>query len=393
MRRRHRKPKEAMLLLNLIILIFAACGEQEKPNPGISTPPAAARAEGTEKEVLVLTFLGDIMAHDTLLENPPYDFIWDHLREYLLEDHLTFANLEFPVLPGLKPEGYPMFNGSPEYLRAAVMAGVEVFSLANNHSNDQGPLGIDGTIDLLSRFSETKNISFSGTRKSEEEPFTPVSIETSSFRIGFIAAAEFANSPFGEELLNLVPLSDPGKKEEFLTLIGKTAAGSDLLIVSYHGGEEYTFLPDREHREFYRQLWRQGADIVWAHHPHILQPWEYIEEEGRRGVIFYSAGNTVSGQRMDPDFRNPGSLRSDTGDGAAFRVFVIKKKGAVRVLAVKPLPFTNYPCQEKGITIIPFKDLPYFTCLSLQEVLFYREREIITRRRLLPWMTRNTPAN
>jgi len=88
--------------------------------------------------ILQLTFAGDIMIHTANYLTADYPAIYRSIAPLLRKDDLSFANLEFPVDPSRPFSSYPRFNGSPEYLRAAVEAGIDVFSLANNHAFDQG---------------------------------------------------------------------------------------------------------------------------------------------------------------------------------------------------------------------------------------------------------------
>jgi len=46
----------------------------------------------------------------------------------------------------------------------------------------------------------------------------------------------------------------------------------DFVIVSVHGGTEYVDQPPKYHLDFLKGLVDAGADLVIAHHPHVLQP-------------------------------------------------------------------------------------------------------------------------
>ena len=90
------------------------------------------------------------------------------------------------------------------------------------------------------------------------------------------------------------------------------------------------------------ELLNNGVDIVWANHPHVVRKWELVnvkkdkrmpaDEENLKcqKLIFYSMGNTISGQRTKPDFANPSADRDNTGDGLIINVdfekLVIKLK-------------------------------------------------------------------
>jgi len=66
------------------------------------------------------------MHHEINADTPDYDRIYDSARHLLHIDDLSFANIEFPVDPAREPAGYPIFNGTVEYLEAAVRAGFDL---------------------------------------------------------------------------------------------------------------------------------------------------------------------------------------------------------------------------------------------------------------------------
>lgn len=329
------------------------------------------------------------MAHDVNINRPPYSEIWSSTAPILLNDHLTFGNLEYPMLPAIPPEGYPRFNGPREYSEAAAEAGVDVFSLANNHANDQGPLGIISTRKVLHEIGQTRPVYFHGTKDSEEDAFEPLYIEKEGWVIGFISATEFLNSPWGEELVFIIPLYRENKEEEFLLLVEEAAASCDILIVSFHAGREYRLFPDPRVRDFYIKASDRGAHIVWGHHPHVLQPWEFRKKNGTKRVILYSTGNFVSGQTWNLDPSKPDSSRVDTGDSAIFRIQAVQTKRGTHISSVKPIPITNYRDPKKGITVMPFDLLLKETELSEEWRRFYEKRRTITRKRILPLGGRN----
>lgn len=65
---------------------------------------------------------------------------------------------------------------------------------------------------------------------------------------------------------------------------------SDIVIVSFHWGEELNFIHTERQRELAYLAINNGAKIVIGHHPHVLQRLEMYNE----GLIAYSLGNFVS---------------------------------------------------------------------------------------------------
>jgi poly-gamma-glutamate synthesis protein (capsule biosynthesis protein) len=69
----------------------------------------------------------------------------------------------------------------------------------------------------------------------------------------------------------------------------KASGRADLIVVSVHGGREYVDEPPDYHRDLLYGLVDAGADLVLAHHPHVLQP--VVWSRGR--PIVQSLGNFV----------------------------------------------------------------------------------------------------
>jgi hypothetical protein len=63
----------------------------------------------------------------------------------------------------------------------------------------------------------------------------------------------------------------------------------DVVIVSYHGGDEYVDRPPGNVRGDFRSIAESGADVIVGHHPHYVQG---IEWYGKT-LMMYSLGNFV----------------------------------------------------------------------------------------------------
>ena len=88
-----------------------------------------------------LTFAGDLMAHLSNYSFGPFSELYSGVKSILQSDDLSFVNLETPVDNTNIYSTFPRFNVNSEYVWAAIVAGFDVFSLANNHAADRGPPG------------------------------------------------------------------------------------------------------------------------------------------------------------------------------------------------------------------------------------------------------------
>lgn len=332
----------------LIISICSVSCEKENQTKTYTTDPALHQSDTTTRSRLVdaeqyteltLSFVGDLMAHSPSFMMSDYSEIYAGLGSILLEDSLSFANLETVVDPDREYSTYPCFNVQPDYVRAALEAGIDVFSLANNHSNDFGLESSFKTLNSLELLKDkhhdtntTENREsvrpyFSGLRSKKAENMQIRSINIDSWRIGFIAVTEILNSYKEAEAVYLVPFWDQKARDSFLELIKKEAPAYDLFIVSYHGGEEYVLETPERIQHYLERIHQAGAHIVWGHHPHVIQPWQLHYDGGElQGLILPSMGNFISGQTWHLGASDAETVRAYTGDTAILQLRVFKNK-------------------------------------------------------------------
>ncbi len=329
----------------------------------------------TQGTILQLTFAGDIMVHTANYLTNDYSAIYRAIAPLLRKDDLSFANLEFPVDPSRPFSGYPRFNGSPEYLQAAVDAGIDVFSLANNHAYDQGRDGLFQTLRVLSNTGEQshRRVYAGGIRGNLQAPFAPVEIRCRGFRIGFLAVTQTVNVPMPHFYVNVVDYRNHRHREAFLPFIEKIAPQYDLFILSYHGGREYSRRTEEEKMRFFELLLEAGVDIVWAHHPHVAQPHRLVERKEGRGLIMPSTGNLISGMPIGVKPQDPEHELAWTADSALWLVTVRVDQDRAAVQRVIALPIANYRNSRGEILI---DTMPGMAGRDLQEdwLEFYRER-------------------
>jgi len=192
---------------------------------------------------------------------------------------LALANLESPVtrIPLVQP-GYDL-RASPDSLQALTAADLDLVTLANNHILDSGVTGLKETQAALTR----AGILYAG---SDPEP---VIVPVHEKRLALLSVDDV-----------LAPIDGEGLMES----IRQARKSADFVVVSIHWGIEYSPAPSLREKEIARKMIESGADIVFGHHPHVLQPVEWVENQGgRAGLIAYSLGNAVFDQPTPPSAR------------------------------------------------------------------------------------------
>jgi poly-gamma-glutamate synthesis protein (capsule biosynthesis protein) len=313
---------------------------------------------GLGAEPLVLTFTGDLMAHTGNQAMADYDEIYRSLAPWLLTDDFSFINLETPIDPERATSDYPQFNAHPAYAEAAVRGGFQVFALANNHANDFGTSSVEATLKTLKDLA-APGIAWSGLREKASDPIVPVVLEKGGWKIGFVSLTNLINQWPGSSRVNLVNVwgiwdkkAHPGAQQALLDQIHAWRSGVDVLVVGFHDGVEYASEPDPIQIEFDRKMVEAGVDVLWGHHPHVLQPWEWVATDRGPRLLMYSLGNFVSRQSSRLGPRDGTKPLARTGDGALMQVTLTQGTGGIG-LSVVPVPLNNYLDPRKGTVVIP----------------------------------------
>ena len=321
---------------------------------------------------LTMTFAGDIMAHTTNWAMKDYDMIYDDIRGILKKSDLSFANFETPVDERKKYETYPCFNVKPPYAEAAIRAGFNVFTLANNHSIDQGTASLHSTRDF---FASKKNIYSGGLKKSADEPLTPILIRKKGFDLLCLCVTELSNA-----YTNALNFVNYGPKKQsvrnaFLAQIAEMRKKNpcDIFVLAIHLDEpEYILTVNGERKRFFNQLLAAGVDVIWASHPHVMHPWE-VRDEGSK-LVMYSMGNLISGQRAVLNYENPLAPREYTGDAYMLQVTATKRDGKVKFSKVDPILVTNYMDRDDNMTIRRFTEDFIADLPTEKERSYYKRR-------------------
>lgn len=284
---------------------------------------------------LTLVFAGDIMAHEQNYRMKNYDKIWNGIKDITQSSDFTFGNIEAPVHENLPLSSYPSFNMHEDYIEAAIKAGFNVFSLANNHTNDQYKAGILATKSFAERKeAETKNterpVYFSGVKNGKEDDFSYHIIEKNGWKLFYVAITQLLNRNDDSAYVNYVP-SRKEQKEAFIKWIKKMKAAhpSDFFILSLHTNEEeYIREVTKKQRSWYNELMDAGVDILWANHAHLIKYQEKIKTPRNSRfptkLLMCANGNTISGQRTSPNLNLKFTERDDTGDGLLYKVVLRK---------------------------------------------------------------------
>ncbi len=272
----------------------------------------SAEARIPRQKPLKLTFAGDIMAHNVNYEMDNYSLIYEDVFSLLHADDISFANFETPVCDELPDESYPTFNVNSRYALAAINGGFEAFSLANNHTNDQGMLGIKSTKDFFQSM-KSAGVYSAGIKTGEGISYDVITVQ--GWTILFAAVTEIVNIHEDLDAFDVYFYTEKRRSElkaDITTL--QSEHPHDIFVLGVHVYEpEYDTRVTEKRKTWFYELLDAGVDIVWGNHPHVTQEWELIKSEEGDKLIMYSIGNTISGQNYYPNYDDPLHRYEDTG--------------------------------------------------------------------------------
>lgn len=216
-----------------------------------------------------------------------YSYPFDKVMPILREGDVGVGNLEGPVtLEGERVTDKTFtFKMKPEALDGIAGAGFSLVTIANNHILDFGAEGLRNTIGALANHG----MFFAGAGMTMTEARAPAILTVRGVRIKMLAySVTFPESFYAGA-------ARPGTAYPYDEILDQDvpAAGgsSDLLIVSFHWGQELMEGPKDYQRDLAHKAIDRGAKLVLGHHPHVVQGIESYHG----GLIFYSLGNFVFG--------------------------------------------------------------------------------------------------
>lgn len=236
------------------------------------------------KEITLVAF-GDVMLDRgvrNLMDNNGLDYPFEKIGAQTIDlmkgVNYVFANLEGPIKTTYVPSGKTIhFRFKPDTVDVIKKAGINIVSIANNHSQDQGNLGFEETKQYLRK----GGIFYFGHPRNEDNENVFIT-NVDETKIAFIG--------FDDTIFKI-------DQNGVSNLIKEVHKNVDYVIISIHWGVEYVHQPNQRQKDLAHSFIDSGADIVLGHHPHVVQTMEIYNEK----PIFYSLGNFVFDQWFSVD--------------------------------------------------------------------------------------------
>ena len=305
---RRRRGRRRLLALVVFLLVVGAAvagavallgggnggaGGQTGPSarPSSTAPAAAASSSSPSsspstvpnKTVITIGWVGDTTPGSKYGMPPDGGrALFTNLRSQLSAPDLMMANCEGTYSTATTSKGSGpntfAFQAPPSYAMALKWAGIDLVSIANNHSHDFLQAGLQQTQAAL----KAAGIAYAGIPED-----TPI-VTVKGVKVAVLA---FSPYPWNNNINNIPAAAD---------LVRQVAGSADLVIVLMHAGaegsdkihtphgSEFAFGENRgDSRAFAHAVIDAGADLVLGSGPHVIRG---IERYKHR-LIAYSLGD------------------------------------------------------------------------------------------------------
>ena len=235
-----------------------------EPEPEAETAHTAA-----ENDEVLVSFVGDCSIGDafrsigtansyhSVVKREGYKWPFSAVYQYLSEDDMTVANLEVVLTTSSNHKDimYPL-RAAPDHVNILLEGSIEVVNTVNNHCYDYMRQGYVDTLEILDQAGISR---FGSVYYTKQDGFDDLLVkEVKGIRFGFIGITYPQNSDIPRVISRIAKLKD----EE----------GCDIVVVSMHWGRETYLTQNPTQMSIARDLIDNGADIIYGHHPHVLQP-------------------------------------------------------------------------------------------------------------------------
>ncbi|MDT0381457.1 CapA family protein [Streptomyces sp. DSM 42041] len=332
--RTRRRPLHRVALacaVTALLTALPACGADRAGDDGAAADggrsrDAAAAAHRESAEGFTLVATGDILAHDSIIQQARrdaggkgYDFrpMLAAAEPLVSAADLAVCHMETVYGADGGPfTGYPAFQTPPHVAEAIAATGYDSCSTASNHTLDAGPDGVRRTLDAL----DEAGVRHVGSARSAKEDAEPVLLDAGDAKVAQLAYTYGTNGiPVPDGKPWLVDLLDPRKVVADARAARK--AGADVVVVSVHWGTEWQQEPDTDQLRLAKELTasrsdgRRDIDLILGTHNHVPQAYEKVNGTW----VVYGLGDQVAGVMNDP--------RGSMGSAARFTFAPPRREG------------------------------------------------------------------
>lgn len=270
------------------------------------------------------------------------------IEPWLGASELRMVNLESVLTDQGGQTEHPLnplvFCGPPQAALHLRDAGIDAVSVANNHAWDYGRKGLQQSLATL----KAARILTVGASANRSEPYRHQTWTGPNGTIALLAFTQVWND--GALAAHAAaPFVADADFDRMRQAVRRAHREADFVIVSLHASNEYVDAPREGARAFARGLLLAGADLVFAHHPHVLQGIEWISGQ----PILYSLGNLLFDSRQQRQETRAGAIALvDLSRSAASQRLHIAQLRLCPVKLIDGLPVRDENTQAFGDVLV-----------------------------------------
>ena len=259
------------------------------PSTTTTTVPSTTSTTEPPRGTLVIHGTGDVAVDPNyipaLVANG-WDHAWSGLEGLFLEDDLTVINLECVPsdLGSPLPKSF-VFRCPTEALPSIRENGIEVANLGNNHSGD---FGKDALVDGRAQLIEA-GIAPVGAGSDVHEAGLPALFDINGWRVAVVGFGGVAPGASWYATEDRAGMRSGDHNDQMVEAVVGAAELADLVIVTIHWGRELATEPLPEDIVRAEAMIEAGADMIFGHHQHRLNPLEVVDGT----PVFWGLGNFV----------------------------------------------------------------------------------------------------
>lgn len=257
---------------------------------------AETESEAPAKDTTIL-IAGDVLFANAFQAGYDASGIRGVVSEELLarlnDADILLVNNEFPFSDRGEPVADKQFTFccGTAYGKALTELGVDVVSLANNHTLDYGKEALSDTFAVL----DAEGILYGGAGESIERAEQLQVIEANGKKFGFLAVSRVIPTADWKVEQSVPGIFSCYDETRLLELVEAGKQQCDFLVVYPHWGVEHAAYPEDYQKKIAAECIAAGADLVAGSHTHCLQGVEVIDGK----PVFYSLGNFIFGRTID----------------------------------------------------------------------------------------------
>jgi proteasome lid subunit RPN8/RPN11 len=219
---------------------------------------------------VTLAAVGDVTTGEsvgTSVDRLGAAYAWQSVGKTLRAADIATANLEGVVSfrGSPVPDKEFHFNGPPAMLKAMHGdGGLDVVTVANNHSGDYGPQALMDTM----RFARAAGLKTIGGGADEQAALRPVVMVAGGLRIAFVGLSDV--NPYGFNAGPATPGTARADPDTVAAAVRAARRRADVVVCWFHWGTELVAEPSERQRDLAAAALAAGAQVVLGAHPHVF---------------------------------------------------------------------------------------------------------------------------